>query len=89
MTVTNVRGSEQLAQTAELAPLHEYSFNAANGEPEGCEFAASHDEAARLWGHCLHNGDMRLLQVWGPGHDARWFRIERTRDGVEARECAQ
>lgn len=69
--------------------LAEYSFNAPNGEPEGCEFAESHEEAARAWGEGLQNGSVCLMQVWGPGADARWFRIERLRDGVDARECSK
>ena len=86
--MTNVMVTNEMTDAGLALALHEYSFNAANGEPEGCEFAESFEEAARLWGYCLQNGDCRLLQVWGPGHDARWFKVERTRDGVDARECS-
>lgn len=68
--------------------LREFSFNAPSGEPEGSEFAESAEEACRVWGMDLRNGDTRLMQVWGPGCDARWFRIERLSDGVDARECS-
>lgn len=80
----------QNAKTAALPQQTEaeYSFNAPNGEPEGAAFAASHEDAAREWGMSEPNGSTRLMCVWGPNHDARWFRIERTRDGVDARECS-
>jgi len=67
--------------------LDEFQFNAANGEPEGAEFAESFEEACRVWGMDLSNGECRLMQVWQRSEE-RWFRIERTAHGVEAREVA-
>lgn len=63
-----------------------YSFNSTKGEPEGSEEATSYEEAATQWGEHLLNGDMHLLQVWGP-QGVRWFKIERELHGVNAREC--
>lgn len=67
--------------------LSEFSFNAADGSPEGCEFAESFEEAAQLWGMDLRNGECRLMQLWQRSEE-RWFRIERTADNVVVREVS-
>lgn len=77
---------EETAEIERAVALDEFQFNAANGEPEGAEFAESFEEACRVWGMDLSNGECRLMQVWQRSEE-RWFRIERTADGVEAREC--
>jgi hypothetical protein len=79
--------SARAVAPAEAFDLREYSFNGANGEPEGCEFAESFEEACRVWGMDLSNGECRLMQVWQRSEE-KWFRIERTAHGVEAREVA-
>lgn len=68
--------------------LHEFAIHAADGSPEGCEFAESYEEACSVWGMDMLPGATRLMQVFC-GAESRWFRIERLSDGVDARECAE
>ena len=72
----------------EAYDLREYSFAYADGSPAGSEFAEDVEEAARIWGEHLALGDVVLLQVSGDMFATTWLKVERTRDGVEARECS-
>jgi hypothetical protein len=75
-----------VAAGAEQVALDEYSFNGADGSPEGSIFASSLDEACMLFGlECLSEYAGGVFSVWGPDCSGREYMIERSGEDVTAK----